>query len=289
MTHHAHLEQAFKHNLVGPDGKMIVLDDELNQDIEENKQVISNLRKTTSNLVRQFASQQMQLKLKGMGDSRSNEYAGLIDVFEQMKLLWHTKLTTPLEEQESIKAQLRLLEENTKKLTETRNTKSENLKNYEDQTKEAKEAREYEITTLKKTIADENAAKEDMLKKLEEEKNAREERLKQDHLARKTMLLQTIKDLEEKHKNIKEQNKKDEDTLRANYDKADRGYHESLKTYDDEMKQNTQEKDEAQQTHDQELDALKGVNEEFKQIQEERRKREEILEMMKKKEAEQQR
>jgi len=53
-------------------------------------------------------------------------------------------------------------------LNDTRNTKSENLQKNEEQTKEAKEAREYEIQTLKKTIADENATKEDSLKKLNE-------------------------------------------------------------------------------------------------------------------------
>jgi hypothetical protein len=40
----------------------------------------------------------MQLKLKALGDSRSNEFAGFIEAFEQLKGLWWTKLTTPLEE-----------------------------------------------------------------------------------------------------------------------------------------------------------------------------------------------
>ena len=45
----------------------------------------------------------MQLKLKTLGETRSAEYAALIESFEQMKSLWWTKLTTPLEEVNSIK------------------------------------------------------------------------------------------------------------------------------------------------------------------------------------------
>lgn len=37
-----------------------------------------------------------------MGDTRSNEFAGLIESFDQLKALWWTKLTTPLEEENSI-------------------------------------------------------------------------------------------------------------------------------------------------------------------------------------------
>ncbi len=48
-----------------------------------------------------------------MGESKSNEYAGFIDAFEQLKTLWWAKLTTPLEEENSIKDQLNLLKQKT--------------------------------------------------------------------------------------------------------------------------------------------------------------------------------
>ena len=53
-------------------------------------------------------------------DTRSNEFAGFIEAFEQLKNLWWTKLTTPLEEQQSINEQLRLLQSRTFKLKEIR-------------------------------------------------------------------------------------------------------------------------------------------------------------------------
>ena len=51
----------------------------------------------------------MQLKLKTIADTRMTEFAGLNDSFNQIKELWWTKLTTPLEEVNSIKEQLRIL------------------------------------------------------------------------------------------------------------------------------------------------------------------------------------
>jgi hypothetical protein len=125
LFEHAHLEQAFKQNNVGPDGKMTSLDDEFLP--EEAKKTAIKLRKTTANLVRQFQDQKMQLKLKTFGETRSADYAALQESFEQMKSLWWTKLTTPLEEVNSIKEQLRILQSRTQKLREIRDQKKEHL------------------------------------------------------------------------------------------------------------------------------------------------------------------
>jgi chromosome segregation ATPase len=118
MYTHASLEQSFKQNNIGPDQKMYAFDDDLP---DEAKQVALNIRKTISSLVRHFSTPQMQLKLKAtFGETRSNELAGFIDCFEQLKTLWLTKLTTPLEEEMSIKEQLRMLQSRTQKLKEIR-------------------------------------------------------------------------------------------------------------------------------------------------------------------------
>ena len=111
LFEHAQLEQAFKQNNVGPDGKMTALDDEFLP--EEAKKTAVKLRKTTANLVRHFQDPKMQLRLKTLGETRSADYAALIESFEQMKSLWWTKLTTPLEEVNSIKEQLRILQSRT--------------------------------------------------------------------------------------------------------------------------------------------------------------------------------
>lgn len=104
---------------------MTSLDDEFLP--EEAKKTAIKLRKTTANLVRHFQDPKLQLKLKTLGEARSAEYAALIESFEQMKNLWWTKLTTPLEEVNSIKEQLRILQSRTQKLREIRDQKKEHL------------------------------------------------------------------------------------------------------------------------------------------------------------------
>jgi len=97
MYNHASLENSFKQKNVSADGKMTSFDDPLLQ--PEDQRVALSIRKTTSNLVRFFLNPQMQLKLKAQfGETRSLEYAGLIEVFEHVKTLYWTKLTTALEE-----------------------------------------------------------------------------------------------------------------------------------------------------------------------------------------------
>ena len=105
---------------------MTPLDDEFLP--EEAKKTALKLRKTSANLVRHFQLPALQLKLKAsLGESRSSEFSGLIESFEQMKSLWWTKLTTPLEEVNSIKEQLRILQSRTQKLKEIHDLKKEHL------------------------------------------------------------------------------------------------------------------------------------------------------------------
>ena len=71
-----------------------------------------------------------------MGDQRLSEYSQLIESFEQMKSLWWTKLTRPLEEENSIQEQLRILDSRTKKLITIRDQKKEHLGKYEEESRQ---------------------------------------------------------------------------------------------------------------------------------------------------------
>ena len=104
MYEHAHLEQSFKQNNLQPDGKMQPLDDEFAS--EESKRTALKIRKTTALLVRQFqASKELQMKLVANfgAATKPSDFGPLNESFEDMKRLWGVKLTTPLEEVNSIK------------------------------------------------------------------------------------------------------------------------------------------------------------------------------------------
>lgn len=264
---------------------MIDLDDDYLP--EEAKQIALNLRKTTPNIVRQFLTPQMQLKLKALGDSRSNEYAGFIESFEQLKNLWWTKLTTPLEEEQSIKEQLRILVQRTQKLNEIRDQKKEHLQKYEEESKEQKEQREYEIQNLKKQIADENAAKDGKLRELNDYGRARNDALEKRHKERVDALSKRINELDSTLNQVKLKNKTEETKMREEFKKADRLYSENLANYDAEMKDQTKSKEQALDQFEQIHQELVLVEDDYKSRLDDRKQREEILTLMKKKNDEQ--
>ena len=287
MHEHAHLEQGFKQNNIGPDGKMTPLDDEFLP--EEAKKAAIKIRKTTANLVRHFqVNPQLQLKLKQtIGDQRLAEYSQMIESFEQMKSLWWTKLTRPLEEENSIQEQLRILDSRTKKLREIRDQKKEHLQKYEEESREQKAQRESEIQSLKTTIGTERTNGDREIKELNDRSARQHKEIEEAHVAEVTALNKKIIILENNLKDVKAKNKTDENKLREEYKKADRLYSENLNSYDIEMKDKTRQKDTATAEFDQTHHELTLIQDEYKQRLEERKKRNEILAIMKKKSDEQ--
>jgi hypothetical protein len=203
MHEHANLEQSFKQNNIGPDGKMTSLDDEFLP--EEAKKTANKIRKTTANLVRHFqVNPQLQLKLKqSMGDQRLSEYSQLIESFEQMKSLWWTKLTRPLEEENSIQEQLRILDSRTKKLREIRDQKKEHLQKYEEESREQKAQREAEIQSLKTTIGTEKTNGDKEIKELNDRSTRMHKEIEDAHLAEVTALKKKIDTLEGSYSMLK--------------------------------------------------------------------------------------
>jgi hypothetical protein len=84
-----------------------------------------------------------------------------------------------------------------------------------------------------------------------------------------------------------ERNKREETKLRVEYKNADRRYTENLANYDAEMKEQTRNKEQATEQYEQMHHELTLITDEYKQRIEERKKREEILAIMQKKNDEQ--
>lgn len=129
---HAELEQSFKANNVGPDGKMTELDDEFLP--EEAKGVAASLKKTTLKLVRTFYLQpDLLIKLRSIfGDQRNHttEMVGFLDACEDLKKLWGYKLVMPIEEELTMKTTVERLITKKAELETTKDTKKEQLSKY---------------------------------------------------------------------------------------------------------------------------------------------------------------
>lgn len=86
---------------------------------------------------------------------------------------------------------------------------------------------------------------------------------------------------------VKSKNKAEETKLREEYKKADRLYSENLNNYDQDMKEQSRNKEQANAQYEQAHHELDLINDEYRTRIEERKKRDELLAIMKQKNEEQ--
>lgn len=91
--------------------------------------------------------------------------------------------------------------------------------------------------------------------------------------------------LTKQYNKIHADNKKEEEQHRKEYVKSSNVYQENMHSYDYDMKTHTQQNEKAQKEYDESYADLQGVKEELEMRMEEKRKRDEMDEIMKRKEA----
>jgi len=116
-----------------------------------------------------------------------------------------------------------------------------------------------------------------------EEGKRDEQFLEESHEATKKQLKDEIDKLTKQYKKILETNKKEEKQNRSDYVKSANNYQENMNSYDYDMKTNTTAIEKIQKEYDESYADLQGVKEEYSMRMEEKRKRDEIAEIMRKK------
>ena len=99
-----------------------------------------------------------------------------------------------------------------------------------------------------------------------------------------TQLQRTIDDLTAEYTSLKGGNQTTEKTLLTNYDNADKQYTEALESYDQDMRDKNKERDETQADLEDQLQQLAQIKEQWAERQEEKRRREDLDEIIKRKE-----
>ena len=122
---------------------------------------------------------------------------------------------------------------------------------------------------------------------LDSEYKARQDALEKQHMEEVKELKKKIDVTEANLNMVKMKNKTDEIKLRDEYRKNDRLYGENINAYDIEMRDKMRQKESMNQEFEQVHTQLTMIQDEYKQRIEERKKREEILAIMKKKNDEQ--
>ena len=97
-------------------------------------------------------------------------------------------------------------------------------------------------------------------------------------------LQRTIDDLTAEYTGLKGGNSVAEKTLLTNYDNADKQYTEALDSYDQDMRDKNKERDETQADLEDQLQQLAQIKEQWAERIEEKRRREDLDEIIKRKE-----
>ena len=214
----------------------------------------------------------------------NNEISNFEKQFENMKSLWFTKLATSMEDHVRMQEQVETSSKRVKELTEQLKVKKDNLEKYIKESKEAKEQARIEIENLKKArtdlIQEKYSNESTLMSKGQTIKEASEKR----HQETMTQLQRTIDDLTAEYTSLKGGNQTTEKTLLTNYDNADKQYTEALESYDQDMRDKNKERDETQADLEDQLQQLAQIKEQWAERQEEKRRREDLDEIIKRKE-----
>lgn len=254
---HANLEDKFNQLCLDDGGsKMINIDDPQQQAFisDEQRQIILDLRGTTNKLLRAFSKKENQLLLSDKAYKQASpDFIKFNETIENLELLYESYMTTPLEEVVSVKAQLKELESKVQTLSETRDSRRDQLDKYVEECNKSKEGRVTQTNILLEKRRTEQAEKDTHLNEIQEKGKRDEqdileqhqrtmEQLKKEHTTLSNQLYGTKgKDgKSEKEKGVLIVNKeKEDDLLQKQYKKAFNEYQSNMEAYDKDVQNQT--------------------------------------------------
>jgi hypothetical protein len=147
LIKHAALEDKFQNTCIWDDGaKMIPVDDPFITD--EARQIIIDIRATTGKLLRAFSKRENQLLLEKSFNVKSQDFTKFNETITNLERLYESYMTTPLEEVNSVKSQLKQLESKVSDLNNSRDTKKDQLDKHIEECNKSKEVRNVQVTLL---------------------------------------------------------------------------------------------------------------------------------------------
>mmetsp|Transcript_32111 Transcript_32111/g.49108 ORF Transcript_32111/g.49108 Transcript_32111/m.49108 type:complete len:285 (-) Transcript_32111:167-1021(-) len=274
------LEDKFNSVCVEDGMKMTPLTDEYIS--EEARSTALELKSNTAKLMRAFTDQEKQLKLKSF-EHKSSEFAAFSESFGRLERLMEIRVTTPMEEVNSIRENLRHLQTKTQNLTELRDTKKDAYLKYMEECSKSKDIRKAQIDHLKQQIGQEKNNRSDVVVDFVQKGLQEEEMLKANHTSTVEALEKQIRTMETELKKVLKSNSDEEAVLRKEFKKASNEFENNVKQYDYDVSTQTIENKKTTAELDDTIADLSHIKEDYASRQEEKRKRDEIAALMKRK------
>lgn len=202
-----------------------------------------DIERTLLRLIRIFGRKEMRDKLiKEFGASKTNnEFNNFNEQFVELKKLWTFKLTTPLEEVNSVLEQLTKLKNTTSQLKTKLNQHEESFNKFQESAKEQKEQRQRDLEELQTLSINKKTKKQTDEDKLNEQGAEIRKQREDEHLRRKAELLKKIDDMKTQLDAKVNLNKLEEQGLTTAFESADLNYTQALDSYDAELNTQSEE------------------------------------------------
>lgn len=212
-----------------------------------------DLRGTTQKLMRAFSKKENQLLLADKAyKTASPDFIKFNETIDNLELLFESYMTTPLEEVVSVRAQLKELEQKVQTLSETRDSKRDQLDKYVEECNKSKEGRVQQTNILLEKRRTEQAEKDTHLNEIQEKGKRDEQDILEQHQRTMDMLTKEHTTLSnqlygtkgkdgksDKEKGVLQvNNEREVDLLQKQYKKAFNEYQSNMEAYDKDV--NTQ-------------------------------------------------
>lgn len=175
---------------------MIPVDDPFITD--EARQIILDIRGTTGKLMRAFAKRENQLLLEKSFNVKSQDFTKFNETIANLEKLYESYMTTPLEEVNSVKNQLKQLEGKVTQLNETRDSKKDQLDKHIEECNKSKEVRNVQVTLLAEQRRSEQSEKDNQIADSVEKGKRDEEEIRLQHEKKVEELKKTIDTIQKK-------------------------------------------------------------------------------------------
>eukprot|EP00357_Protocruzia_adherens_P022836 CAMPEP_0115011216 /NCGR_PEP_ID=MMETSP0216-20121206/23837_1 /TAXON_ID=223996 /ORGANISM="Protocruzia adherens, Strain Boccale" /LENGTH=385 /DNA_ID=CAMNT_0002379695 /DNA_START=9 /DNA_END=1166 /DNA_ORIENTATION=- len=274
LQSHYDIETKFRQENIGPDDRILELGDPyLAPDADKNALNFSkSIRTVCRNLV---ADERSVLQIQGcVNDRRSPDVLQFVDTMNQLKGLFLKKLTTALDEENSREKQIEEVTKKLEDLTNTRSAKKQELDNLKQDREKTISSRQDEAEKLREKIGKIKDKFKKTERDIEEDSRNRMDQEKKNHEDKIRNLTAKVESLEGQLKEMKAKNEKDEFNLRKTKQRQEAFFQEVIESYDKELQESTQRKQELLEKAQARKEELEELEEKFRALDAEKARRE---------------
>lgn len=269
MAHYS-LLLSFQQTNVSEEGTIMDVD---HPDLsEEGRETAQRLQRSTMDLTRLLLKNREAfgvLKTR-ISPTGSPAVLGFVDAIQDLRKLFLSKLTTPIEEEMSREKELEAIQEKLAKAKEEEARSERELFKMREERNKARENRTATVGNLKAVLGEVKGKTEQRIKQIDKEYEQKHNQNSNAYMDRLKRLGDTMQQLEKEIDELQKQNQDDEESIRGKIKRLETRARNPITTYDTEMTEKTDTFGRLRDKATEEQNRLSQLEENYRQIQAER-------------------